>query len=291
MSEVEEDLKATAEAITADARRLVAIEEEKQDLPPEDPLVPVLSAEAQRDQQAPGDPDGGGGRARHGPRRRGEELASDRLFGRPQRVPRRVGRAGRRRPAWRSTRSEPGHLRPAGRHCASRAGGGCRRLSRARWNPTRPTAMRSRNGRHHMSRTPGRPDRTDGRRPGSPPPSPRADSPPARQAGWCRDRDAGVASDRGRTNCSRMRRSSTSVRTSASNGARSATASRPGRVGANDCVRCEAQVDTTTRSSPVPWPESTRTMRPRHRPGPRTALPCPAGGGPGRATHRRVGTW
>ena len=48
MSEVEEDLKATAEAITADARRLVAIEEEKQDLPPEDPLVPVLSAEAQQ---------------------------------------------------------------------------------------------------------------------------------------------------------------------------------------------------------------------------------------------------
>ena len=48
MSEVEEDLKATAEAITADARRLVAIEEEKQDLPPEDSLVPVLSAEAQQ---------------------------------------------------------------------------------------------------------------------------------------------------------------------------------------------------------------------------------------------------
>jgi hypothetical protein len=47
LSEVEEDLKATAEAISADARRLVAIEEAKLDLDPADPLIPVLSAESQ----------------------------------------------------------------------------------------------------------------------------------------------------------------------------------------------------------------------------------------------------
>ncbi|MCY7418186.1 MAG: hypothetical protein LH650_06765 [Chloroflexi bacterium] len=47
MSEVEEDMKATAEAITVDARRLVAIEEAKLELDPKDPMVPVLSAESQ----------------------------------------------------------------------------------------------------------------------------------------------------------------------------------------------------------------------------------------------------
>jgi hypothetical protein len=47
VSEVEEDLKATAEAITADARRLLAIEEAKLVLDPRDPMVPVLSAESQ----------------------------------------------------------------------------------------------------------------------------------------------------------------------------------------------------------------------------------------------------
>ncbi len=47
MTEVEDDLKATAEAITADARRLMAIEEEKLALDPEDPMIPVLSAESQ----------------------------------------------------------------------------------------------------------------------------------------------------------------------------------------------------------------------------------------------------
>jgi hypothetical protein len=47
VSEVEDDLKATAEAISADARRLLAIEEEKLDLDPTDPRVPMLSAESQ----------------------------------------------------------------------------------------------------------------------------------------------------------------------------------------------------------------------------------------------------
>ena len=46
MSEVEEDLKATAEAITVDARRLVAIEEEKLGLDPKDPMIPLLSEES-----------------------------------------------------------------------------------------------------------------------------------------------------------------------------------------------------------------------------------------------------
>jgi len=44
--EVEEDLKATAEAITVDARRLVAIEEEKLGLDPKDPMIPLLSEES-----------------------------------------------------------------------------------------------------------------------------------------------------------------------------------------------------------------------------------------------------
>jgi len=47
LSDVEEDLKATAEAISVDARRLVAIEEAKLELDPSDPLIPVLSAESQ----------------------------------------------------------------------------------------------------------------------------------------------------------------------------------------------------------------------------------------------------
>jgi hypothetical protein len=47
VSEVEEDLKATAEAITVDARRLVAIEEAKLVLDPKDPMISVLSAESQ----------------------------------------------------------------------------------------------------------------------------------------------------------------------------------------------------------------------------------------------------
>ncbi len=46
MSEVEEDLKATAEAITVDALRLVAIEEEKLALDPRDPMIPLLSEES-----------------------------------------------------------------------------------------------------------------------------------------------------------------------------------------------------------------------------------------------------
>ena len=46
MSEVEEDLKATADAITADARRLLAIEELKAELDASDPMIPVLSAES-----------------------------------------------------------------------------------------------------------------------------------------------------------------------------------------------------------------------------------------------------
>ena len=46
MSEVEDDLKATAEAITVDALRLVAIEEEKLGLDPKDPMIPLLSEES-----------------------------------------------------------------------------------------------------------------------------------------------------------------------------------------------------------------------------------------------------
>lgn len=47
MSEVEEDLKATAAAVTEDARRLLEIEREKLTLDPQDERIPVLSAEAQ----------------------------------------------------------------------------------------------------------------------------------------------------------------------------------------------------------------------------------------------------
>jgi hypothetical protein len=46
VSEVEEDLKATAEAITVDALRLVRIEEQKLALDPNDPMIPVLSEES-----------------------------------------------------------------------------------------------------------------------------------------------------------------------------------------------------------------------------------------------------
>jgi len=46
VSEVEDDLKATADAISADARRLLAIEEAKLELDPRDPMVPMLSAES-----------------------------------------------------------------------------------------------------------------------------------------------------------------------------------------------------------------------------------------------------
>ena len=46
MSETEEDLKATVEAITVDAQRLLAIEQEKLRLPADDPRVVPLSAES-----------------------------------------------------------------------------------------------------------------------------------------------------------------------------------------------------------------------------------------------------
>ena len=46
MSDAEEDLKATADAISADARRLLAIEELKGELDPADPMIPELSAES-----------------------------------------------------------------------------------------------------------------------------------------------------------------------------------------------------------------------------------------------------
>jgi len=47
VSEVEDDLKATADAISADARRLLVIEEAKLELDAKDPKVPILSAESQ----------------------------------------------------------------------------------------------------------------------------------------------------------------------------------------------------------------------------------------------------
>ncbi|HEX5827753.1 MAG TPA: hypothetical protein VFY23_09555 [Candidatus Limnocylindrales bacterium] len=47
-AEVADDLRATSESIAADAERLVAVEERKQDLPPDDPEVRALSAEAER---------------------------------------------------------------------------------------------------------------------------------------------------------------------------------------------------------------------------------------------------
>ena len=48
MSELEEDLHATAESIAADAERLAAIEEEKRVLKPDDPRMIELSTESER---------------------------------------------------------------------------------------------------------------------------------------------------------------------------------------------------------------------------------------------------
>ena len=48
MSELEEDLHATAESIAADAERLAAIEEEKRALKPDDPRMIELSTESER---------------------------------------------------------------------------------------------------------------------------------------------------------------------------------------------------------------------------------------------------
>ena len=47
-SDLEGDLKATAEDIAADAAQLKALEEEKADLDPEDPRVQELSAKGER---------------------------------------------------------------------------------------------------------------------------------------------------------------------------------------------------------------------------------------------------
>ncbi len=47
MSDLEGDLRATAEDIAADAARLKEIEEEKSRLSPSDPRVKVLSAESE----------------------------------------------------------------------------------------------------------------------------------------------------------------------------------------------------------------------------------------------------
>ena len=48
MSDLEEDLRATADSIAADAERLAAIEEEKQRLEADDPRMVELSAESER---------------------------------------------------------------------------------------------------------------------------------------------------------------------------------------------------------------------------------------------------
>lgn len=48
MSELEGDLRATAEDIAADATKLKEIEEKKADLDPTDPLLGQLSAEGER---------------------------------------------------------------------------------------------------------------------------------------------------------------------------------------------------------------------------------------------------
>ena len=47
MSELENDLRATAEDIAADATRLAAIEDEKAGLEPDDPRLVELSAEGE----------------------------------------------------------------------------------------------------------------------------------------------------------------------------------------------------------------------------------------------------
>ena len=48
MTELHEDLRATADAIAGDAKRLAAIEEEKAELTDDDPKFVALSLEAQR---------------------------------------------------------------------------------------------------------------------------------------------------------------------------------------------------------------------------------------------------
>jgi hypothetical protein len=48
MSELEDDLHATAESIAADAERISAIEEEKRVLEPDDPRMIELSTESER---------------------------------------------------------------------------------------------------------------------------------------------------------------------------------------------------------------------------------------------------
>ena len=48
MPELEDDLRATAESIAADAERLTAIEEEKEALTADDPRLIELSAESKR---------------------------------------------------------------------------------------------------------------------------------------------------------------------------------------------------------------------------------------------------
>lgn len=48
MSDLERDLRATAEDVAADAARIQEIEEEKARLDPSDPQVPELAAESER---------------------------------------------------------------------------------------------------------------------------------------------------------------------------------------------------------------------------------------------------
>lgn len=48
MSDLEDDLRATADSIAADAERLAAIEEEKEGLDADDPRMVELSAESKR---------------------------------------------------------------------------------------------------------------------------------------------------------------------------------------------------------------------------------------------------
>jgi hypothetical protein len=48
MSDLEDDLRATADSIAGDADRLAAIEVEKQDLKVDDPRMVELSAESER---------------------------------------------------------------------------------------------------------------------------------------------------------------------------------------------------------------------------------------------------
>lgn len=48
MSDLEQDLRATAEAIAADATRLAEIEREKADLEPDDPRLAELSSQGER---------------------------------------------------------------------------------------------------------------------------------------------------------------------------------------------------------------------------------------------------